>query len=152
MSERKNSSWITQRFKMVLKTRNNQSNVKQLSRRLSSRCSCFNPFSSSDTNAFICFMSIPWRFCRRKNRPKLKVPAESSTLVPANIYLHHMQSGGSWLSDWGAQRRWKNAHFGFHWTPARKKSLNGCLGSNQDSEDHSALTSALPYPENSAWL
>lgn len=52
---------------MFLKWRNNQANVKQLSRRLSSRCSCFNPFSSSDTKAFICFMSIPWRFCRQKN-------------------------------------------------------------------------------------
>lgn len=43
------------------------------SRRLSSRCSCFKPLSSSDTNAFICLMSIPWRFCRRNNSFKYRI-------------------------------------------------------------------------------
>lgn len=43
------------------------------SRRLSNLCSCFKPFSSSDTNVFICLMSIPWRFCSttRRNRTDL---------------------------------------------------------------------------------
>lgn len=31
---------------------------------------------------------------------------------------HHMQSAGSWLSDWESQRRWRNAHFWFDWRPA----------------------------------
>lgn len=39
----------------------------QYSRRLRSRCSCFNPFSSSDTNVFICLMSIPLRFCNDRD-------------------------------------------------------------------------------------
>lgn len=38
------------------------------SRRLSSRCSCFSPFSSSETNVFICLISIPRRFCRQRRR------------------------------------------------------------------------------------
>lgn len=33
-------------------------------RRLSRRCSCFNPFSSWETKFFICLMSIPRRRCK----------------------------------------------------------------------------------------
>lgn len=36
-----------------------------------------------------------------------------------NIYSHHTQSGDSWPSDWGSQRRWRNARFWFHWRPTR---------------------------------
>lgn len=62
MSEREQPSlWILHR------TRINRVLTRWMpperSRRLRSRCSCFNPLSSSDTNVFICFMSIPRRFC-----------------------------------------------------------------------------------------
>lgn len=36
----------------------------RISRKLRSLCSCFKPFNSSETNVFICLMSIPRRFYR----------------------------------------------------------------------------------------
>lgn len=97
------------------------------SRRLRSRCSCFKPLSSSDTNVFICFMSIPWRFYQITTRGN----SESGFSYFHHLcfshwcgwliftHSHHMQSAGSWLSDWESWRHWRNAHSWFHWRPKR---------------------------------
>lgn len=91
----------------------------------------------------ILLVSIGWHRTKKKNRPwgnkhvmhqcKYKChfsrlcrtktlqikPRVQWLLSSINIHSRHMQSADSWLSDWENQRRWRNAHFWFHWTPTK---------------------------------
>lgn len=61
-------SYVTQKTIVCLQISRQLIKVKETneglfnSRRLRRRCSCFRPFSSSETKVFICLMSIPRRF------------------------------------------------------------------------------------------
>lgn len=141
MSEKDTGQWETHIWPHF------QSEEQPNPRMLSSRCSCFKPLSSSDTNALICLMSIPWRFCG--------VGITALSVTPVS----HLS-----INDW------QNAHIirglqipgllteiakdvGEMFIPDLIEDLNESSDMNVTSDWSAAIAgNDPPYPESSAWL